>query len=119
MREDFTPNFGDKRSGCCVRTAHHLTLPFISRLNRNSVTVIPTHPSHLTWPPCDFSLFLQLKIKVRGRHYDRIEVIEAELQAVPNTLTEHYFQDAFKKWQKRWEQCIHAERDYLKGDGGQ
>jgi hypothetical protein len=30
-------------------------------------------------------------------------VIEAESQAVLNTHTEHNFQDAFKKWQKRWE----------------
>jgi hypothetical protein len=29
-------------------------------------------------------------------------VIEAESQAVLNTLTEHDFQDEFKKWQKRW-----------------
>jgi hypothetical protein len=30
-------------------------------------------------------------------------VIEAESQAALNTITEHYFQDAFKKWQKFWE----------------
>jgi hypothetical protein len=36
-----------------------------------------------------------LKIKSKGRHFDTIEVIEAESQAVLNTLTEHDFQDAF------------------------
>jgi hypothetical protein len=36
-----------------------------------------------------------------------------------NTLTGDNFQDAFKKWQKRWEQCICMEGDYFKGDGGQ
>jgi hypothetical protein len=39
-------------------------------------------------------------------------MMKAELQAVPNTLTRHNFQDAFKKWQKDWEWCIHAEGDY-------
>jgi hypothetical protein len=39
-------------------------------------------------------------------------------QAVLNTLTEHHFQDAFMKWQKRWERCIRAEEDYFEGDGG-
>jgi hypothetical protein len=34
---------------------------------------------------------------------DKVEVTEAESQAVLNTLTEHDSQDAFKKWQKRWE----------------
>jgi hypothetical protein len=37
-----------------------------------------------------------LKIELKGHHFDIIEVIEAELQAVLNTLTEHYFQNAFK-----------------------
>jgi hypothetical protein len=46
-------------------------------------------------------------------------VTEAEAQAVLNTLTEHDFQEAFKKWQKRWERCIRAEGDYFEVDGGQ
>jgi hypothetical protein len=50
-----------------------------------------------------FSLFPQLKIKLKARHFDTTEVIEAELQAVLNTLTEHDFQDAFETWQKCWE----------------
>jgi hypothetical protein len=60
-----------------------------------------------------------LKIKLNGRHFDATEVLEAELQAVLNTLTEHDFQDVFKKWQKRWERCICTEGDYFEGDGGQ
>jgi hypothetical protein len=47
-----------------------------------------------------------LKIKLKGRHFDTIEVIEAESQAVLNTLIEHDFQGPFKKYQKRWERCI-------------
>jgi hypothetical protein len=50
-----------------------------------------------------------LKIKIKGCHFDTIGVIEAESQAVLNTLTEHDFQDAFVKWEKRWERCIRAE----------
>jgi hypothetical protein len=46
-----------------------------------------------------FSLFPQLKIKLKGRHFDTTELIEAEWQAVLNTLTEHDFQYAFKKRQ--------------------
>jgi hypothetical protein len=46
--------------------------------------------------PCDFSLFPLLKIKLKGGCFDTIKVIEAESQAVLNTLREHDFQDAFK-----------------------
>jgi hypothetical protein len=45
----------------------------------------------------------RLKIKLKGCHFDTIEVIEAESQAVLNTLIEHNFQGAFKKLQMRWE----------------
>jgi hypothetical protein len=47
----------------------------------------PTHPSFL---------FPRLKIKLKGRHFDTTEMMEAESQAVLNTLTEHDFQDAVK-----------------------
>jgi hypothetical protein len=62
--------------------------------------------------PPYFSLFPRLKIKLKGRHFDTTEVMEAESQAVLNTLTEQDFQDAFKKWQKLWERCIRAEGDH-------
>jgi hypothetical protein len=58
-----------------------------------------------------------MKIKLKGRHFDIL--MEAESQAVLNTVTEHAFQDAFKKLQKEWERCIRAEWDYIEGDGGQ
>jgi hypothetical protein len=75
------------------------------------MTVI-LHPSY-------FSLLLRLKIKLVSCHFDTTEMIKAESQAVLNTLTEHDFQDAFTKWQKRWERCIRAEWDYFEDDGGQ
>jgi hypothetical protein len=60
-----------------------------------------------------------LKIKLKGRHFDTTKVIEAESQVVLIILPEHSFQDAFRKWQKSWEQCISVERDYFEGDGWQ
>jgi hypothetical protein len=47
--------------------------------------------------PPYFSRFHRLKIKLKGRHFDTIEVIEAESQAVLYILTEHNLRDAFKK----------------------
>jgi hypothetical protein len=41
-------------------------------------------------------MFPRLKIKLKGRYFDTTEVMEAESQAVLNTLPEHDFQDAFK-----------------------
>jgi hypothetical protein len=38
-----------------------------------------------------------LNIKLKGCHFDTIEVVEAESQAVLNTFTEHDLQDTCKK----------------------
>jgi hypothetical protein len=46
-------------------------------------------------------------------------VIEAESQTALNTLTEHSFQDAFKKCQERWDRCILTEWDDFEVDDGQ
>jgi hypothetical protein len=45
-------------------------------------------------------------VKLKGCHFGTVEVFKAETQAVLSTLTEHNFQDAYKKWQKHWELCI-------------
>jgi predicted ABC-type exoprotein transport system permease subunit len=59
-----------------------------------------------------------LKIKLDGRHFDTFEVIEADSRTVLNTLTEHVFQDVFKKWQKRWERRMLREGNYFEVDDG-
>jgi hypothetical protein len=108
MCKDFAPNFSDKNWQRQRTVSNFLfTREF---LTKNNITVVP-HPPY-------FSLFPRLKIKLKGRNFYTNEVIEVESQAVPNTLREHDFQDAFKKWQKGWKWCIRAERDYFEGDNG-
>jgi hypothetical protein len=97
--EGFTPNLWEQKNWLL----HHNNAPshtfFFTRefLTKNNMTVIPHPPYSPDLAPCDFSLFLQLKINLKDCHFDTIEVIEAVSQAVLNTLTEHDFQDAFKK----------------------
>jgi hypothetical protein len=55
----------------------------------DNMTVV-CHPSYLPGLAlCDFSV---------SSIEDKTEVTEAESQMVLNTLTDHNFQDAFKKW---------------------
>jgi hypothetical protein len=103
MCEDFVQDFYDKRIGCCyITTRHRLILPFSpgNFFTKDNMTVVPHQPY--------VSPFSRLKIKLKGRHFDTIEVIEAESHVVLNTLIEHDCQDAFKKWHKHWKRCIHA-----------
>jgi hypothetical protein len=52
----------------------------------------PTYPTRLTWAPATF-LFPRLKIKLKGCHFEAVEVIDVESQAELNAHTEHDFQD--------------------------
>jgi hypothetical protein len=66
-------------------------------------------PTHHTF------LFPQLKIKLKGHHFDTIVMIEAKSQAVLNTLEEHDFQDAFKKIAEALGTVHTHERGLLQG----
>jgi hypothetical protein len=63
---------------------------------KNNKTVVPIHSIRLTSLLANF------------RHFDTIEVIEAEPQEMLQILTEHDFQDALKNGKGR-ERCIRAE----------
>jgi hypothetical protein len=60
-----------------------------------------------------------MKTKLKDPLFHITEMIEAESQAVLNTLTEHDFQDAFKKMAVARERYIVVEGDYFEGDDGQ
>jgi len=57
-----------------------------------------------------------MKLKLKGRRFDTIEEIQAESQRVLDTLTEKDFQEAFQKWRRRWDRCLHAGGNYFEGD---
>jgi hypothetical protein len=67
--------------------------------------------------PCDFFLFPKMKLKLKGRRFGTTEEIQAESQTVLDTVTEKYFQEAFQKWRRRWDRCLHAGGNYFEGDG--
>jgi predicted helicase len=56
-----------------------------------------------------------LKINLKDRHVDIVEVNEAESQAMLNTLTEHDFQDAFKKVTETLGTVYSSGRGLLRG----
>jgi hypothetical protein len=66
---------------------------------------------------CDIFLFPKVKLKLKGRRFDTIDKIQAEWQRVLNTGRKD-FQEAFKKWRKRWDRCLLSGGNYFEGDGG-
>jgi hypothetical protein len=59
-----------------------------------------------------------MKFKLKGRRFDTIEEIQGEWQRVLDTRTEKDFQEAFQKWRRRWDRCLHVGGNYFEGDGG-
>jgi len=56
-------------------------------------------------------------MKLKGQRFQTDE-IQAESQAVLNTLRENDFQECFKNWQRRWDGCQASQWDYFEGDTG-
>jgi hypothetical protein len=81
------------------------------------MAVIPHRPYSSDLAPYYFFLFPKTKLKPKGRQFDTIEEIQAESQRVLDTLTKKkFFQEAFQKWKKRWDRCLHEGGNYFEGD---
>lgn len=85
-------------------------------LNKNNVNIVPQAPYSPDMAPCDFFLFPKLKLPLRGKHFETIEVIKEnskkELKAIPKSA----FQKCYDDWKKRWHMCIASDGDYFEGD---
>jgi hypothetical protein len=91
----------------------------VAVLTSTKTTVIPHPPYSPDLAPCDFSLFSKMKVKLKGRHFESIEEIQAESQDVMKMLMQNDFQQCFRSWKSRWDRCINAEGDYFEGDGSE
>jgi hypothetical protein len=80
-------------------------------LSENKMAVAPNPLYSPILAQCDFFLFPKKKIKLKGQRFDTAEDIRAETQTVLNTLTKRDFQDAFQKWQERWDRCVRSQGD--------
>jgi hypothetical protein len=109
MCEDFVPNLGDKTTGCCITTTHQLTLHFSPGNSWTKTTQFssPTHP---------IFLFPRLKVKLKGFHFDTIEVNEAESQSLLNT---HRTSRMHLMNCRSAENSAYVRKGHLKGDCGQ
>jgi len=77
---------------------------------------VPHPPYSPDLAPSDFFLFPKLKMKLKRRRFQTLEEIQAESQAVLNTLRENDFLECFKNWQRCWDCCQASEGGYFQGD---
>ena len=120
-------NVGRKRPEMCKNgdwLLHHDNAPANTSLDvrgiltENNMTTVsyPAYSPDLA--PCDFYVFLEMKLRLKGWSFLSIDEIQAESQLALNTIRPADFNECFQKWQNRWDRCIQAQGDYFEGDGG-
>jgi hypothetical protein len=64
--------------------------------------VIVSHPPYLPdVAPCDFTLFLKLKMKLKGQRFETLFDIQMESQVVLNSVKVNDFDGSFEAWKKQ------------------
>ncbi|UYV80279.1 hypothetical protein LAZ67_18002278 [Cordylochernes scorpioides] len=88
----------------------HVVLQFLA----NHLTIqIPHPPYSPDLAPNDFFLYLKLKMNLKGRKFDNVDMIQAESKATLRNLSKSDFISCFDNWEKRWNGCIEAGGAYF------
>ena len=80
-------------------------------LTKMGIKTVPQPPYSQDLASCDFWLFS----KLRGCHYERIEMKEAVTKVI-DTLTQEDFHGTLQKLLERYNKCITAGGNYFEGD---
>jgi len=84
-------------------------------LVKHNILSLPHLPYSPDLAPCDF-LFLQQKKTMKGRRFDDIEEVQANMMRQMRDITKSDFQRCFRQWQECWNKCIQAKGHYFEGD---
>ncbi|GFR91335.1 transposase [Elysia marginata] len=75
--------------------------PQLSHCGELGIQVMP-HPAYSpVLAPCDFWFFPNLKDRLAGRKFDRIQDLAKAVNSEPRTIPEEDYQGVFRKWQIR------------------
>ena len=85
-------------------------------LTMMGIKTAPHPPYSPDLAPCDFSLFPNLKGKLRCCRYETIEEMKEAVTKVIDMLTQEDFHGAFQKLLERYNKCIAAGGDNFEGD---
>ncbi|VVC26716.1 Hypothetical protein CINCED_3A004201 [Cinara cedri] len=76
--------------------------------------LLPQAPYSPDMSPCDFFLFPQTKLAVKGTHFESITDIQNAVTRVLQDIPVEAFQKCYESWKKRWNKCIEQRcRDHF------
>ncbi|UYV75879.1 hypothetical protein LAZ67_13001648 [Cordylochernes scorpioides] len=88
----------------------HVVLQFLAK---HSTIQIPHPPYSPDLASNDFFLYPKLKMNLKGRKFDNVDMIQAESKATLRNLSKSDFISCFDNWKKRWNGCIEAGGAYF------
>ncbi|EZA52903.1 hypothetical protein X777_07709, partial [Ooceraea biroi] len=80
---------------------------------KTSIVTLDHPPYSPDLAPCDYFLFLKLKIAVKGTRYNNITDIEAAVTEVLNDISKQDLERSFEMLATRSQRCIDAEGAYF------
>jgi len=87
----------------------HTALSIREFLAKKNIPILPHPPYSPDLALCDFYLFRNLKLKLKGHHFGTIENIQQTVTDELNTLTENDFRYCYDQWKKRWNRCVNSQ----------
>ncbi|VVC30289.1 Winged helix-turn-helix DNA-binding domain [Cinara cedri] len=81
-----------------------------------NIAVLPQAPYSPDMSSCDFFLFPQTKLAVKGTHFESITDIQNAVTRILQDIPVEAFQKCYESWKKRWNQCIGVGGEYFEGD---
>jgi len=92
-----------------AHTAHSIQV-FLANC---AIPVIQKPPYSADMAPCDFWLFPQLKIVMKGKRFEDIDAIKKNATSMLNTISKDSFKKCFQQWQGCWKQCVSSQGEYF------
>ncbi|KAL4136394.1 hypothetical protein QTP88_007942 [Uroleucon formosanum] len=77
-------------------------------LTSKNIAVLPQAPYSPDMSPCDFFLFPQTKLVVKGTHFESITDIQNAVTRVLQDIPVEAFQKCYESWKKRWNQYLRS-----------
>jgi hypothetical protein len=102
-----------------LRALHHDSAPLHGAhsmqcfLAKNSSPVIQQPPFSPDLAPCNFWLFPQLKMLLKGKKFDDIETIQANMTKHLKKIPKNLYKKRFPTVAERLHKCIGVEGEYF------
>ena len=106
------------RSGRDSILQHDNARPQTSRQTQDALAQLKLpalpHPAYSPdLAPSDYFLFLQLKKRLKGNHYDSDEEVVAAVRQLCREQSPELFADGIRQLVRRWQLCVDRDGDYV------